>query len=112
MTEILKKELLQKIERLEAFEERMMIRFENISVTIVDKDSFNLFFEAHPITGTKINETIIIDCIIYDKNGAIIDKKYTYLIKDSFFGFEVVDFFISGNEILDKVGKIRIYPKK
>ena len=112
MKEILEKALLKKIERLEAFEERMNIRLENISIRITNHNWLNFFCEIHPVSGTKINEDTIIECVIYDKEGAIIKMKSHCLYEDDFFGFEVLEFTFTDNELADKIGKIRIYPKK
>jgi hypothetical protein len=53
MKEILGKSLLQKIERLKAFEERMKIRLENISIRITEHNWIKVFCEVHPVNGTK-----------------------------------------------------------
>lgn len=112
MKEILEKSLLQKIERLEAFEERMMIRLENISIRINEFSRLTLFCEVHPVNGTKLAEDIKLECVIYDKEGAILVVGKNYLYEEDFFGFEILEFSFSDAELIDKVGKIRIYPKK
>lgn len=112
MKEILEKSLLQRIERLEAFEERMMIRLENISIRINELNWIILFCEVHPVNGTKLSKDIRIECVIYDKEGAILEVGQNYLDEENFFGFEILEYkFYNGEELADKVGKIRIYPK-
>ena len=43
MKEILAKSLLNKIERLEAFEERLSVRFENISIKIYANNAVSVY---------------------------------------------------------------------
>jgi hypothetical protein len=112
MKEILEKSLLQKLERLEAFEERMMIRLENISIRINEYNWLKIFCEVHPIQGTKLIEDIKIECVIYDKEGAILVVDQNYLYEEDFFGFEILEYSFNEAELVDQVGKIRIYPKK
>jgi hypothetical protein len=112
MKEILAKALLQKIERLEAFEDRMKIRIENISMRIDDNNYFRIFCEVHPVSGTSISEHITLECVIYDTTGAISLVESANLYSDDFFGFEVIKFSITDSEVVDRIGKIRIYPKK
>ena len=116
MKEILEKSLLQKIERLEAFEERMMIRLDNFSIKIKEysqNKAIHLYFEIHPINGLKLTEDMVLVCAIYDKEGAILTVETIPLDKDDFFGFDIKFFYIDdADELIDKLGKIRVYPKK
>ena len=110
----LEKILLKKIERLEAFEERLNVSIEKLSIKVDNDDSawFRLFGELHSKTNTELEETIEVVCVIYDKQGSIIKQKYIYFLKDSFFGFEVFEFWFQEYGIANEVGSIRIYPKK
>jgi hypothetical protein len=112
MKQLLEKSLLQKIERLEAFEDRMKIRLENISVSIKDDDWVKFFLEIHPQKGNKLEENMIIECILYDSNGGILDRDNNWLDSEDFFGFEVMEFSFQLDNILDRISKVRIYPKK
>lgn len=104
------KSLLKRVERLEAFEERFEISIQNISFKI---ESFiTLFCEVHPNNGTSIKESFEIECVIYDKDGLVLDKKKSYLDSDDFFGFEVIELNFFGDDVASKINKIRIYPKK
>ena len=60
MKDILAKSLLNKIERLEAFEERLGVRFENISVIVESNDRFRLFFELYSNSGTSLDENSLL----------------------------------------------------
>lgn len=111
MNEIFKKSLLKKIERLEAFEERVGVKFENISVTVSSSDIIWIYLEVHPVGGNSIAESLYIECTIYDSDNHIITSKSNILSASSFFGFEVVSFAIQENDIVNRINKIRIYPK-
>ena len=117
MKQVLEKSLLNKVERLDAFEEKFGIRFENISIKVQEsidnsEEYVELFFEAHSTNGTTIDDTITIQIILYDKQNSIINSNYNYLLEDSFFGFEIVHFLFSDINLIDRINKIRIYPKK
>jgi|GEM_PF-2341452 len=109
MKEILEKSLLQKIERLEAFEDRLKIRIEKLQINMGEHGYFELFCEINPLVGTEISDNIKIECVIYDTTGGILDIKRDFIMKDNFFGFRILCFTIKFNET---IGKIRIYPQK
>jgi hypothetical protein len=111
MKEILAKSLLNKIERLEAFEERLSLRFENISIKIYANNAVSVYCEIHSNKGTTIEKTVKIECTAYDNDGQILDVKNTYVSKDNFFGFEILEFYFGDDEIADKINKLRLYPK-
>lgn len=114
MKELSEKALLKKVERLEVFEERMRIRLENISIVIDGFDRYNwliVFCEVHPVTGTSIDENIIIECVIYEKEGAILWSDDITIRNSNFFGFELIKFQCQEDNIVENIGKIRIYPK-
>jgi hypothetical protein len=106
----LDKKLLKCIERLEAFEDRLGVSFQNISIK--NDKYLTLFCEIHSINGTNINEDIEIECVIYDKEGLVIDKSSKSIDVDDFFGFEIIELNFFGDEIAERISKIRIYPKK
>ena len=110
MKEILAKSLLDKIERLEAFEERLDVRFENISVKIYENNSISVYCEIHSNNETTISQTIKSECVLYD-DGQILDVKQAYVLKDNFFGFEILEFYFGDEGIASKISKLRLYPK-
>ncbi|MFZ1790382.1 MAG: hypothetical protein WAT92_18825 [Saprospiraceae bacterium] len=112
MNKIIEKSLKQKIERLEAFEERLHVKLENISIKVEEGNWFSLFCELYPLNGTKIKSNIIVECILYDIEGSIMQLTSNWIDSENFFGFEVLEFSFPEEGIIDKVGKIRIYPKK
>ncbi len=112
MKDILAKSLLNKIERFEAFEERLSVRFENTSVKVDDDGWVSIFFELHSNKGTTLEETISVECTAYDSEGHILGVRNSYAIKDRFFGFEVFELQFAESNIADKINKLRLYPKK
>lgn len=108
----LEKILLKKIERLDAFEERLEVQFEKLSIKVGESIWFSLFGELHTTSFTELKNSIEVVCILYDKDGKILEKKSKYFSSDSFFGFEVFEFSFLKNGIANEVGSIRLYPKK
>jgi len=113
MNKLIEKALRQKVERLEMFEERFRIRIENISIRIDDSQGVKVFCEVFPTNGSKIEQDLNIEFILYDKEGSILEKTEEYIDSEDFYGFEVLEaYFWTENGIADEIGKIRIYPKK
>ena len=113
MNDILAKTLFNKIERFEAFEERLGVRFENISVKVESDDRFRVFFELYSNSGTSLDEiTVFIDFVVYDIDGKILKVMTKYADTEHFFAFQIFEFDCWEDSILDKVSKIRIFPKK
>jgi len=110
----LEKRLIKRIERLEAFEERLGVSIQNLSLKINDSYTWaTIFCELHSTNGTTIEKSIKIECVLYDNDGSIIDTESAYVSSDSFFGFELIELNFTGNESkAEQVSKIRIYPKK
>ncbi|PXY41488.1 hypothetical protein DMB65_05920 [Flavobacterium cheongpyeongense] len=111
MKDIIAKSLLNKIERLETFEERLNVRFENISVKVDDYGWVFVFFEFHSNSGPTIDDIIKIECTAYDIDGHILEVNDNYVFPDKFFGFEVFKFSFQEDGISDKINKLRLYPK-
>jgi len=110
MNDILAKSLFNKIERLEAFEERLGVRFENISLRVHDNGWVQLMFELHS-DSTTLENRITIECTAYDSNGQILDVKNKHALPGYFFVFEVFDILFMEDGIADKINKLRLYPK-
>ena len=110
----IEKSLLKKIERLEAFEEKFGVYFENISINIYDNDYFwfTVNCEVHSSHGTTIGNSLKIECILYNSEGSIINMENEDIDKDSFFVFEPVQIRFQQKDIIKEVNKIRLYPKK
>lgn len=108
---LLAKSLLNKIERLEAFEERLNVRFENISVKVHNDRWVSVLFELHSNKATALGQNVFIECIAYDCDGQILEVESKYVKKENFFGFEVLKLCFYEDGIADKINKLRLYPK-
>jgi hypothetical protein len=111
MTTAIENQLKSRIERIPAFEDRLGIRLENISVR-VSNDTLHIFCEVFPTNGDNISEDISVECVLYDVNGSILSTDSHSLFEESFFGFEVLEYVIYDPQVITSIGKIRIYPKK
>lgn len=109
----LEKDLLKRIERLEAFEERLGVSIQNLSVRIdSERKWLTIFYELYSAIGTTIKEYITVECILYDEDGLIIEEAHSIIETDKFFGFEVIKEEFREYGIAERVSKIRVYPKK
>lgn len=114
MNKVLEKSLLNKVERLEAFEERASITFENLSIKAPEYGTMTIFFEVYPRGGSSLpNEkgNITIECILYGEENTILDTSNRHIFPEDFFGFELIKFYFTDRDIANKTKKIRIYPK-
>lgn len=114
MSKILEKSLLNKVERLEAFEERASIILENLSIKISSWGGITMFFDVYPKNGTSIpveNGNITIECILYGEENKILETSNRGIYPEDFFGFELVKFIFNDENIANEIKKIRIYPK-
>lgn len=114
MNKVLEKSLLNKIERLEAFEERASIIFENLSIKVQSWGGIQIFLEVYPKNGSSIpveNGYITIECILYGEENKILETSNRGIYPEDFFGFELIKFTFNDDNIADEIKKIRIYPK-
>lgn len=113
-TKQLEKRLIKKIERLEAFEERLGVSIQNLSLKIEDGYQWlTIYFELYSENGTTLEESLHIECVLYNNEGLIIDKASSNIYANDFFGFELVEIYFTGDiSKAEQVSKIRIYPKK
>ncbi len=103
-------DLSSKIERLEAFEERLSVRIENASAWFSDGSNYlHVLFELHPQTGTSLSNDIDVIIAVYNSKGQLVAKdRHLYLAK-RFWGFEATKCLI-GQININEITKIRIYP--
>ena len=110
--------LYDKIERLEAFEDKCKITIENISIQHNPsqedmKDRLYIYYELHSKIGNELAfKQIDVDVIIYLKNGDIFMKKSFWHRRNRFWGFEVNgdEFYFENPYRIADIGKIKIYP--
>jgi hypothetical protein len=106
-------DITEKIERLEAFEERSEVILESLSVFLNDDgtDSIPLKIcgELLARNGTELQQDIELVVSAYDESGRVIKTCSKFYNVDSFFGLEIfeVDMILP----IPNVSKIRIYPK-
>ena len=109
----LEKKLLLCVERFEAFEEKLGVSIQNVSVRIdAERKWLTIFCEVYSNDGTNIREYVTIETVLYNNEGLILDQSHTIIGPDKFFGFEVIKEEFREFGIADVVSKIRIYPKK
>jgi hypothetical protein len=109
----LEKNLLRRVQRLDAFEERFNIRFEKLSIRVENSsyNSFKLLGELHSTIGTELKSSLRIVCVLYDNSGGIIQQSEKSIYKGEFFAFEVFEFYFYGDSFINDIASIRIYPK-
>lgn len=110
-------DLTSKIERLEAFEERLMVSFKSLSAFMDasedEEDDYitvDVRGEVHATTGTKIKKDTAVVIAIYDNSDRVIGTSESTYYADDFFGFDT--FSESVHISVRNIAKIRIYPKK
>ncbi|MEN9869379.1 MAG: hypothetical protein RLZZ171_362 [Cyanobacteriota bacterium] len=108
---------IDKIERLEAFEEQFGIRLEALSVKLelyLDEDysSFTVGGDVFAVNGTKIDQDIELVISCHDAAGKVLISKKHSIDAKSFSGIDTFseEFYYA---LLPFIGveKVRIYPK-
>ena len=88
-----KRDLTNKIERLEALEERLHVSLSGLSAFFeeITPDSLwlNVRGEIQPTNGPKLSEEIELQIAAYDPSGRIIGTSIESFDPDTFFGIEV-----------------------
>ena len=101
------------IEHLEAFEERMGVRFEALSAWCGSHQGEYVVFvggELHAHDGNLINQTIEVVADAYNSSGQLMGTDYHVFLPISFFGYETFMICLSKLPSIN-LGKIRVYPK-
>lgn len=109
-----------KLERLEAFEERAGVKLEALFArldhqhgwTVKDKryPSIKVNLQVHPVEGNSLKSSISIVADGYDASGRLVSTTSGLINKDSFFGFETLSLAVDGVPA-EQISKIRVYPK-
>ena len=108
----LSKTLTRKIERLDAFEERLGISLDKLSVNVPnDHNPLTISGEVHQASSGSISGNIAIVAVVYDAEGIIVQTGEVTLWKKDFAGFDVFKLTLYGNEIGLIADRIRIFPK-
>jgi hypothetical protein len=108
----LSKTLTRKIERLDAFEERLGISLDKLSVSVPnDYNLLTISGEVHQTSSASISGNIEIVAVVYDAEGIIVQSGEVTLWAQHFAGFDVFKLTLYGNEIGLIADRIRIFPK-
>ena len=86
------KKLYNLVERLDAFEERCKVSFENISIQVANgcKTKLWVVYELRSSVGNELAfDRITVHCTIYSDAGKIMDTSEDYFKRESFWGFDV-----------------------
>lgn len=103
-------DLSNKIERIEAFEEKFAVRIESASVWFDDEwDGVSVLFELHPKSGTTIPMNLRVVAAVYNGRGQIITASEQLYSSEEFWGFAIGDLEL-GEIPLSEISKIRVYP--
>ncbi len=116
-------DLTHPIERLEAFEDRVGIRFESLCVIQYACRSYpegtfkwveiDVNGEVHPKDDTKITQNIELVVNVYDSYDSaarLLSTSSHRIVADSFFGFEAFSIHV-GDIPLEKLARVRLFPK-
>jgi hypothetical protein len=107
-------DITNKIERLEAMEEKCGISLDAMYASLAEtsytgKYIVTLNGEIHSANGTKIAENLRIAVTLHDDTGRVVNRKEHWVSADRFFGMES---FSVGFTTEDVPYKIRIQPTK
>lgn len=71
-----------------------------------------VFGEIRPVDGSRLNHSLYLNAVLYDKSGRIVSQQNAYLSQEDFYGFEVVKIGFYGltPEKMSEIGKIKVYP--
>ncbi len=107
------KDVTHLIERLEAFEDRLGVRLESIHSDLnVHDDSawLRVRGELHPKSGTKLQEDLELVVAAYDSSSQVVGTTTSIFEASEFFGFEIFNILVEIH--VDKLTRVRVYPKK
>lgn len=108
----IKKDLLNKIERFEIFEERFEISIQKVSIAIDESWDITIFCEIHPTNGNSIKDDFSIEYVVYDENDFILAQDKEYIISEDFFWFKILKIWFYNRSSFqpEQISKIRLYP--
>lgn len=102
-------ELKHCVERIEAFENKLNIRLENISIK--PDDGVQIYFDVYSCDGKELANSVTISAVAYDENNMIMAKDSTFIDNDKFMGFGTYSCKLR-NLNFNNISKIRLYPSK
>ncbi len=108
-----RKDLLEKVSRMESMEEEFGIKINRLSIiTEPDNDGVNINFEVTSISGKKLKDDIEIHFAFYDNNGFITCKDSIYIDSDRFKGFSIESTYCDLHTEARNINRIVCYPSK
>lgn len=109
-----KKDVTSLVQRLDAFEERLGVRIEALSAFESEgysDDEVEVIVrgELHSESGTDLEQSVVLDLVVYDGEGRVIETENKYFRMDSFFGFAPFQMSVCVTAGLMK--RLRLIPK-
>jgi hypothetical protein len=110
---MLSKKLKNSVERIEAFEEKLGIKIENVIVKVSDNFNFiGVLFDLYALNGNSLDSSVYLTSTYYDEDNNLIGiSDQIYINNNDFMGFESCNIYGEVDDA-NKVKKIRLYPKK
>ena len=111
------RELLNKIERVQVFEEKLGITYENISIRIsepFDEIELTIFADVRLVDEVKFQKNSMIETKVtfYDEDNYILDMLSDHINVRDFLGFETRRLYSRYIDFkLEDIAKIRILPR-
>jgi hypothetical protein len=98
------------VERVEAFEERLGVKFESLFVAKTSNNYVSINGEIHTNEDLKITQDIELVFSVYNASNSVVGVKKMNISSKSFLCFETFSCFI--DKCPEDVIKVRIYPKQ
>lgn len=110
---MLSKNLTKSVERIEAFEEKLGIKIENVIVNVSDNFEFiKVLFDMYALNGKSLNSSLYLTTSYYGEDNNLLGiSDLIYVDEHSFMGFETCEI-VGEVDNANEVKKIRLYPKK
>lgn len=108
----MKKDITEKVEKLEALEEKLGIKIDGLYCEWELEDneySISLTAEVFAESG-NIDSDIEFKMAVYDEKNRVIGDSSIYLFEETFAGFDTISIYLSG--LIQTPTKIRLFPKK
>lgn len=109
-----RKDITAALQRLDAFEQRLNVRFEAVSAFEIKQDYDDehevvVRGELHATSGTSLAGDVVIQLSVYDAEGRVIQTESEFVDSEKFFGFHTFEMTCSVPP--KTVAKVRLVPK-
>lgn len=91
------------------------VRFDHLSAGYNRSDEMlKIFCEVYPAKGMQLKYDIDFIIVVYDKEENIVARNHSYLVKDDFYNFEVVELTLCelSYKKMEQIGRIKVFPSK